>query len=94
MAISTGFDVVKDPDARLDYPLDWSRWLEAFETITSVAFSADPGIVIDSQSNTTKAATVWLTGGTEGQTYRVVCRVTTSSGRIDDRTFVVRCAER
>lgn len=31
--------------------------------------------------------TVWISGGENGKTARVVCRVTTSAGRIDDRSL-------
>lgn len=87
-------DHKKDPDATLDWIFDWNDWLGETETITSVEFIADPGITIEDQGNTTKTATVWLSGGTEGQVYRVTCRITSSEGRIDDRSFTLRCTNR
>lgn len=90
-------DHKKDPDATLDWIFDWNDWLGESETIASVEFILDPGISIDPVkgfTKTTKTATVWLTGGTEGQVYRVTCRVTTNEGRIDDRSFTLRCTNR
>lgn len=90
-------DHKKDPDAVLDWIFDWNDWLAEVETITDVEFTVDPGISIDPVKgfgHTLKTATVWLSGGTEGQVYRVTCRVTTSEGRVDDRTFTLRCTNR
>lgn len=90
-------DHKKDPDATLDWIFDWNDWLSEFETITSVQFFLDPGISIDPVkgfNHTQKTATVWLTGGTESQVYRITCRITSSDGRIDDRSFTLRCTNR
>lgn len=90
-------DHKKDPDATLDWIFDWNLWLGDLETITSATFFVDPGISIDpvlGSNFTQKTATVWLTGGTEGQVYRVTCRISTDGGRIDDRSFTLRCTNR
>lgn len=84
---------VKDPDATLDYGIDWSEWLGA-DTIASVTWVVPAGLTKESQSNTTTAAYAWLSGGTAGETYPVVCRITTAAGRIDDRTLEIVCRER
>lgn len=81
----------KDPDAVLDYTVDWSAWLQAGETITASQWITPDGITQGSgaqaPSNTTTTATVWLLAGTLGQTYIVTNRVTTSDGRVDDRSL-------
>lgn len=87
-------DHKKDPDATLDWIFDWTPWLGEFETITDAIFITDPGIVVTAYAHTSKTATVWLSGGTEGQVYRVTNRVTTTDGRIDDRSFTLRCTQR
>lgn len=87
-------DHKKDPDAVLDWIFDWTDWLGEFETITNAQFFVDPGITIVSQAHTTKTATTWLSGGTEGNVYKVTCRITSSDGRIDDRSFTLRCTNR
>jgi hypothetical protein len=87
-------DHKKDPDAVLDWIFDWNDWLGETENISSATFIVDPGITVTTNSYTQKTATVWLQGGTEGQVYRVTCRVTTSEGRTDDRSFTLRCTNR
>ena len=83
----------KDPNAVLDYQVDWSTWLAA-DTIATSTWTAPTGIVVASSSNTTTAATVWLTGGTAGTTYSLVNRIVTAGLRTDDRTILVRVEEK
>ena len=82
----------KDPNAKLDYRVDWSAWLNG-DTVATVAWTVPTGLTKTSETNTTTAATVWLEGGTAGVDYRIVCRITTAAGRIADRSFVVRVVE-
>lgn len=70
----------------------WSSWLNG-DTIASVAWTVASGLTQESTTNTTTAATIWLSGGTAGTDYEVTCRITTASGRIADRSFVVRVVE-
>lgn len=81
----------KDPDAVLDYTIDWSAWLPPGDTIVdAVATSSAPDkLVVDSTSHTTDETTVWLSGGEVGQTYDVVTHITTNDGREDDRTITI-----
>ena len=83
---------LKDPNATLQYTLDWSEYLGT-DTIATAAWSA-PGLTIESSSATTTSAMVWLSGGTVGQTYPVRCRITTAGGTIDDRTFDIAVTNR
>ena len=97
---------VKDPDAVLDYPINWASsdgtndgsssdtgWLQG-DTISTATFTVDSGITKDSESNTTTTATVWLSGGTAGQRYTVTCRITTTSGRTEDQSIQIICKEK
>lgn len=84
----------KDPDAVLDYHLDWARWLDG-DSLVSSTWTAEPaGITIDSHGLEGDLATVWLTGGTVGQAYRVTNHIVTAQGRADDRTLIVSVRER
>jgi hypothetical protein len=83
----------KDPDAVLDYLLDWSDWL-VNDTIATSTWSSDSGITVDSDSNTTTTTTVWLSGGTAGTDYIVTNHVVTAGAREDDRSIKIRCQER
>lgn len=82
----------KDPNATLSYELDFTDWLGS-DTLSSVAWSA-PGLTVESFTNTTTSATIWLSGGTPGRVYPVRCRVTTAGGGIDDRTFTIEVTHR
>lgn len=84
---------IKDPDAVLDYTVDWSAWLPSGDTISAVSTSATAGITVDTSSYTTNSTTVWLSGGTEGTTYDVTIHITTNGGREDDRTIAIQVKE-
>ena len=93
----TGF--IKDPDAILDYGFDWSRWLQAGETISSSQWIVPEDLTIvndtfDSFGNTV----VWLSGGIPSSVpYKITNRITTNSSpvpRVEDRSFTLRVRER
>lgn len=82
---------VKDPDAVLDYVVDWAAWLGE-DMLSASAWAAQDGITVDSSSfEATGAATVWLSGGTVGTTYTVTNHITTAAGRQNDRSIKIKC---
>jgi hypothetical protein len=83
----------KDPSAVLDYQIDWSDWLDS-DTISSSDWTAQTGITIDSDTNTTTTATVWLSGGTAGKTYRVTNTIVTAGLRTDERSIDIYVTQR
>ena len=85
---------LKDPDAILDYSVDWSKWLAADQIETSAWFVSDPALETTDDSKTTTRTTVWLAGGVAGQSYTVTNRITTAGGRTDDRSFVIQVQDR
>lgn len=80
---------VKDPKAVLDYAFDWTDWLADGETISSYVVEVETGLTEDSNGVLLGVVTVWLSGGTAGETYKVACTITTSEGRIDERTIEI-----
>jgi hypothetical protein len=86
---------VKDPNARLDYTIDWSAWLAPNgDTISNaVVASSTTGITPQSTTWTTTQTTTWVTGGTAGTSYNITVRITTTGGRQDDRTITIVCKE-
>ena len=88
-----GSYVLKDAVAILDYQVDWTTWL-AGDTISTATFTVGAGLTKASQSNTTATATVWLSGGTLGETYLVSHTITTAGGRTENREFRVVIANR
>lgn len=83
----------KDPNATLDYEIKWGDWLTS-DTISAVTWTVETGITQTAATNTTTAATIWLSGGEAGTEYTVTCRVTTTAGRIDERSIAIRVAQR
>lgn len=84
---------VKDPEAVLDYVVDWSDWLEA-DTISASQWTVPTGITIVTSSFTDTAATVWLSGGTVGERYDVTNGISTDGGRDDDRTITIQVKQK
>ena len=84
----------KDPDAAgIDYKIDWVAEL-AGDPISASTWIIPAGITKDSDSFTDTTATILISGGTVGETYSMVNRITTAGGRVDDRTITVSIAER
>lgn len=86
---------IKDPGERQDYVIDWDdEYLAVGETISSSSWSVPSGLTNYSTSNSTTTATIWLSGGTHGQEYLVTNQVTTSAGRIAERSIKILVRER
>lgn len=87
----------KDPNEILDYGFDWSpRGLDG-DTIVSFTSSVVEGTVVvdDSSFSPTSFTTVtWLSGGAEGETCKVLLRLTTALGRTLDETMTIKIKSR
>lgn len=99
-------EIVKDPDAILDYKFLWSEWLDG-DTISTATIEVAGSATLVLASNADNAAipasgfsvadgtvTVWLKGGAVRDRASVACTITTGSGRKDERTFYVRVQEK
>lgn len=81
-------NLTKDPNAILDYVFDWSDWLDENETIDSHQILVERGsVAVDRNDRDGAQITAWISGGENGETARVVCRITTNAGRVDDRSL-------
>lgn len=84
---------IQDPQAKLDYPLDWSERL-AGDTISTSQFVADSGFLIESDAILDPSNTVvWLSGGTRNKRYAVTNHILTVGGRDDEWTIYVLVKE-
>lgn len=83
----------KDPDAVLDYKVDWSDWLDT-DTIVTSDWTVPTGLTLELETNTATIATAWLSGGTVATSYNVTNEITTADGRTDDRTITIKVKER
>jgi len=84
----------KDPSAELDYAIDWEDWLEGTDTIASAIWTVPTGLVLEAQTETDTVSAIWLSGGVLGLKYNVACLMTTTDGRIDERTFTIRIKDK
>lgn len=89
---------LKDPDAVLDYSVDWTEALEAGEVIAAAEWLVDPqppgGLAVDGESAAGDVRSAVVSGGRPGEVYRLTNRVTTDQGRTHDRSFLIRIADR
>lgn len=88
---------VKDPNAVLDYTIDWTAWLPGSDTITNATWTvqstAAGAVVVEDVAVANHSSTVWLSGGVVGEKYTVTNHITTAGGRQDDRSIVISIKE-
>lgn len=96
-------EMLKDPEARLDYTFDWraetngtgdSDWLLDGDSISTHTLTVPSGLTLDTESADGDTVTAWLEGGTAGQSYTVTCHITTVQGRQDDRSLLITVTNR
>lgn len=89
----------KDPDAVLDFYLDWTPWLDSDEEMIVASRwrieRPNDTLRIAARSTFTHFETkVVLAGGTPGQTYIVTNHVTTLLGREEERSLGIAVQQR
>ena len=84
----------KDPDSKLEYGFDWSSWLASGETVSTSVWTVPAGITASAESTGTDSTKLTLAGGTAGTNYTVANKVTTTTGQIVERSFVLMVEER
>lgn len=92
---SDGWPVIdKDPDAVLDYSIDWADWLaDVSDTISSHSVTVN-GMTKNTSTNTTTKVTAWLQGGAAAQMPSATYQIVTAGGRTDERTIYFNIKER
>jgi len=81
---------IKNPDAVLDYGIDWAAWLNA-DVIINSAWVVSDGIIKRADYFDKKITNIWLSGGTVGNIYTIINYIVTSDCREDSRIFYIRC---
>lgn len=95
MMVNTFGRFVKDPQAKLDYAINWSQWLNSDgDTISASTWSTESGITIETDSKTDSIATVWLSGGEAGRSYKVTNHIVTQGGRENEFSIVIVVQQR
>jgi hypothetical protein len=93
-----GAYIPKDPNASLQYGVDWTDWLDAGDSIVSASWAVEttstnaieaslPNILANVTSTT-------LTGGDTGTVYTVAVSIVTTENYQDTRRFRVKCENR
>lgn len=89
---------LKDPDARIDYAIDWgAAYLDGqiiADSEWSVSPEEDEGAIVEIASFDLRRTAVTVSGGVPGHVYRIGNRVTLSDGRSDERSLTLRVEER
>ena len=92
----------KDPDELDDYKLDWTARLapdsddistSAWSIVTDMTGDPSP-LAIETESFTLSSTTVWLSGGTIGNTYQLLNHVVTTGGRVLEQTVQLKVKSR
>lgn len=84
---------VKDPDAVVDYAIDWTTWL-AGDTITTSTWTVPTGITKNSDAQTTTQTSIWLSVGTTAfgrrRTYTITNKIVTAANRTEERSIYIQ----
>lgn len=90
--------LLKDPDAVLDYSIDWGAEYLGGDLLAASGWSVEPdepgGVSVEGSDFDATTSTIKASGGVPGHIYRLVNQVTLESGRIDDRSIVLRVEKR
>lgn len=89
---------LKDPQARIDYAIDWGEAYLDGQIIADSEWAVTPdedgGAIVEVASFDLRRTAATVSGGVPGRLYRIGNRVTLSDGRSDERSLTVRVEER
>lgn len=89
---------LKDPDATLDWAVDWGAGYLGDRTIVDSRWHVAPaeveGVVVAATMLDTTTTMVTLSGGKAGHVYRVGNMITLDDGQCDERSVTIRVDER
>jgi|TARA_R100000482_G_scaffold109879_1_gene52154 hypothetical protein len=105
-----GIFIVKDPDANIQYALDYSEYLNTGDTILDDS-TGEPTVTLGTISGdsaplafptshaqdvsaTSTKVTFRVNGGTAGNSYPVEVKIVTSAGDTDSRHFRIICKDK
>lgn len=83
----------KTPADRLDYDIDYGRWLHEADTILSaVAVVSDPAVtfIVDNVDISEQVVRVWVAGGVDGEESEISVVAMTNGGRTKEACFELR----
>jgi len=89
----------KQPGEEKDYDIDYAPWLlpmdDSLDEIEDVVVEcitdpADTSLVCLESALTATTCKLWMSGGTDGQRYKVTVQVRTVGGRLDESELVFK----
>lgn len=90
--------LLKDPDAVLDYSVDWGAEYLGGDLLAGSQWSVEPdepgGVSVAGSDFDATVSIVKAAGGVPGRIYRLVNHVELASGRLDSRSIVLRVEKR
>lgn len=86
--------MTQDPQAHLQYGLDWSASLPDGDTIADSEWFVPEPLQKGADSRSTTETYVYISGGEAGRNYLVTNRITTTpSAEVDERSIVFKIRE-
>lgn len=90
--------LLKDPDAALDYAIDWGSQYLSGDGLDQSSWAVVPveagGLTVAASKFDNSMATVTATGGVIGHLYQLTNQVVLQSGLSDRRCIVIRVEKR
>lgn len=90
--------LLKHPDATLDYAVDWGSDYLSGETLATSSWTVEPvesgGLTLASSAFGLLIATATVSGGKAANIYRLTNHITTTGGRDDSRSIMLRVEKR
>jgi hypothetical protein len=90
--------LLKDPDAELDYAVDWGAEYLGSDALATSEWLVEPdevgGVTVLGSNFDLLVATVKAGGGIPGRLYRLTNRVVMASGLVDNRSITLRVEQR
>lgn len=86
----------KQPADVQDFDIDFSEWLGGFlpvDTAFSHTVVVETGITLGAHVLSGDVVKVWLSGGTDGVTYKITATVVTTGGRTKQAEIAIKVRE-
>lgn len=81
----------KQPDEHLDYDVDFSEWFEGrTDSPASFTASVPTGLTLDSSGLSGDKVRLVLSGGTDGEQYKVTVLLTTTDLIVKEADFIIK----
>ncbi len=84
--------LTKQPAEYLDYDINFEEWLTEDDSVAAASSSVSPTdeLTIVDTLISGPIIKLWISGGTNGKTYKITVTATTALGRIKETEFRIR----